>query len=188
MDTEFIKVFEPFSIIITTLNYKFKTNYKLSENDIENIRLLKIMIPIFNRIKNDKTVTLEQILNDDHQINTNVLPSAPTIRLPIDSDSDEYMFINNNSKNKSEEELETETSEDLEGDAQVETLTNESLNLLKFIRDNNWVQIDPVSDVEIEIEDDTEEGDDGEEDDEVVEKIPLSFNEDQEAPLLVSAN
>ena len=64
MDSEFIKVFEPFNIILTTLNYKIKTNSKLNHNDLENIALLKIIISQFFRIKNDVEIDLKTIINE----------------------------------------------------------------------------------------------------------------------------
>ena len=78
MNSEFIHMFDPFSIILTTLNYKFKTNAQLTQCDLENIKLLKIVIPIFNRVKNEEDLDLNQTYEK-------VIPSAPMLTIDTDS-------------------------------------------------------------------------------------------------------
>jgi hypothetical protein len=68
MDSEFIKLFDPFNIIATTLNYKLKTNSQFNKCDLKNMELLKLMIPIFNRMKNNEEIDLQTIVNQNRYI------------------------------------------------------------------------------------------------------------------------
>ena len=160
MDPEFINIFDTFNLNLVALNYKFKTNAKLNDNDKKNISLLKIIIPIFDRIKHDGDIDLNNIISEPVSTCSFKNEVAPFLQLRIDTDSDGYL-----NEFKSDEE----TSEDPTGDLQVNNLTEQSLKILKLIKNNNWAQIEVVSDIEIEIEDDGEES-------------------EETVPLLVTAN
>jgi hypothetical protein len=169
MNSEFIKLFDPFNIIATTLNYKLKTNTQFNQHDLKNVELLKLMIPIFNRMRNDEEIDLASIINQQSPKNR----TEPNLRLPIETDSDGYVTD------------ESETTEDIEGDLQVDALTNESLKSLTKLKNNNWAQVEVISDIEIEIE--GEDDDAGEEeDDDAYEEGDAEDMSNSTAPLLVS--
>lgn len=166
-DPDFVKKFNDFYLELTILNYKFRTKFQpFTEKERKSLSYLKLLIPIFDRLheKGDEleiTKILQQqdflsilshqspqpISNSVHQYPLPHYPSAPVIKLSIDTDSDGYNNIS---------EPEEESSEDQEGDNQVNKLTEASLTLLSNMQKNNWALIE--SDTEgHDIEDDEEE-------------------------------
>jgi hypothetical protein len=161
--------FNNFYIKLTLLNYKFRTNTPFSEEDLEDIKILNILINQFNRLKHEGiSLDVDTIIKNDSKVKFNNIsstqqPEPISIQMVDEIDSDS---INN-------QEEESETSEDPDGDLQVETLTKDSLKLVKIIRNNNYYQIEFTPDSNIEIEYDNEEEEDNS--DEQIETYPSLY-------------
>lgn len=189
---------------------KFKA---LNERQLKSIEYLKLLIPIFKRLQEEgDNLEINQVLQEqnfklqEHNFpdvpkttpsapqyspdmpyqqpsNTMYYPSAPVIRIPIDTDSDGY-------NNVSESE---ETSEDKEGDEKVNKLTDDVLELLSNIQKNSWAIVEPESD-NLEVNDNGDDGNSTEEDTEDAEdenefqELNVAKDEMDSVPLLVNAN
>ena len=142
MDQEFIKLFEPFSIDLTILNYKSKTGAKLNDQDQKKIEIMRLLIPIYNRmIEEGNTINIDDVVKKESVQQTT---HHQTINLQIDTDSDGYAC--NDDEND-------ETEEDEEGDNQINALTEKSLDMLNKLIEESWakVQNDDASDPDIDI-------------------------------------
>ncbi len=199
-DPEFVKKFDDLYLELTILNYKFRTKFRpFTEKERKSLSYLKLLIPIFKRLQEEgdeleitkilqehdfPSVPSHQTLqpvsdNSVYQYPPSHYPSAPVIRLPIDTDSDGY-------NNISEPE---ESSEDPEGDIQVNTLTEASLTLLSNIQKNNWALVESdVEEHEVEDDDEEDEYEDEEEEEDNNNKCENTFSELEAVPMLVHAN
>lgn len=195
-DQEFVKKFDDFYLELTTLNYILRTKFKaFNERQLKSIEHLKLLIPIFKRLQEEgDSLELNQILQEQtfpevpkttpsapQESQYSYYPSAPVIRMPIDTDSDGY-------NNVSEYE---DTSEDQEGDEKVNNLTEGVLEVLSNIQKNNWAVVEPVSDnLEVNDNDKAEESSEGDTEDTENEFKELEVLKDEldSAPLLVNAN
>jgi hypothetical protein len=184
-DPDFVKNFDDLYLELTILNYKHRSNIKqFSEKELKTITHLKLLMPILKRLRDqgsdldintllDKTTdsptcgTVPEIV-----FNPDYFPSAPVLKLPIDTDSDEYTKINL----AIEQEPEEETSEDLEGDLQVNKLTDITLELLSNIKKNNWTLVENKNNDVVEDDDNDDEEEDEEE--EEIEEYQEEYGED----------
>ena len=148
MDEELKRSFHDFYLKLSLLNYKLKTGTKLDENYENQFNIMKHIIPVFNRLLTEKSLTLNSLLNKDikeEQNNDESYKNKSTEEVNLYSYSvDLFKKINS----KSEEVDDDEDSVDEEGDNQVENLTNRSLERLEIIKKDKWIIIEVESDSE----------------------------------------
>ncbi|ARF11408.1 hypothetical protein Klosneuvirus_1_265 [Klosneuvirus KNV1] len=122
MDRTFEDSFNKFFLKIVVLNYKNRESLPYTKEDQRIMRLLNILIPIYNRLESNDSISLED------------LESSSTIPIPIIKT--ELDTVEKQNLSDSEDEV------DLVGDQQIEKLTEESLKLLQEIRTNGWVNVE----------------------------------------------
>jgi hypothetical protein len=132
-------------------NIKLKPEYEKLE------RCIKIMLPIFDRIMDNDKVSIDNvpITNSANTIST------PTIKVENLSEFEDYPFVNTSTTPIVQTTTGSDSSDDEdvideEGDAQVEEITKQSLELLHKIRNNGWILIE--NDNEYDVESDETDG------------------------------
>jgi len=175
MSANFEKSFEDFFLKLTVLNYKLLAKAKI-EGEWEIYKnSIEVLIPIFNRITTDKTLSLKDVVEsketkqfDIPVITVEEYPFAPTttaivaVSPAIQSD--------NKLETKSNDES-PEDEPDIEGDQQVEELNNLSLKNLEEYKKYNLLLVEEEESEEISSEHtDDENGEDGEDDIDDVDK------------------
>lgn len=123
MDKTFEDSFNKFFLKLVVLNYKFRESLPYTKEDQRTMRLLNILIPIYNRLETDNSISLEDLESSTISI--------PTIKTDLDP-------VEKQSQNQSDSEDES----DPEGDQQIVKLTEESLKLLHEIRTKSWVNVE----------------------------------------------
>lgn len=126
MDKTFEDLFNNFFLKIVLLNYKYRESIPYSKEDQKTLKILNVLIPIYNRLEKDDSAGLEEV-DAINTINNNY--NLDPVEIQNDSDSED----------------------DLEGDQQVKNLTENSLLILNTIRKNNWITIE-TDDSDIELE------------------------------------
>lgn len=120
MDEHFFEnVFTPFFIQSASINIKIMKKLELSDKQKRFCKAIKHILPIFNKLNDDETITISNVMDDNQDHNNN-------------SDSDNSNNISSSSES-SEEEL------DEEGDKLVDTLTYTSIQKYKTIKSKKWV-------------------------------------------------
>ena len=115
MEDEFYeKQFNPFFLQLCIINVKTIMQKQLTKDQIKFCADLKYIIPIFNRLNEDKMTTIEQIMNDG---------------------------MRNKVQPEKKEDVNEEKPEeiDLDGDKLVEDWTTNSLKMLNDIKKNKWM-------------------------------------------------
>jgi len=163
--TEKAKEFEDFFLKLVVLNYKIVSGIELDKKSNNLKDTIFTIIPIFNRILSEKTLSLENVINDDD------CPPGINIREGyIDSVYDhEYPFVNNGSHNTTTANIDSSTQLitfandtdknstqieanevieviDVEGDRQVEELHKKSLEKLDEYIKNNMILVEEDTD------------------------------------------
>ena len=122
MDRTFEDSFNKFFLKIVVLNYKNRESLPYTKEDQRIMRLLNILIPIYNRLESNDSISLEDLES------SSIIP-IPIIKTELDT-------VEKQNLSDSEDEV------DLVGDQQIEKLTEESLKLLQEIRTNGWVNVE----------------------------------------------
>src|SRR3990172_4862943 len=63
MDKSFEDSFNSFYLKLTLLNYRHRTKLEFSPEQVNTLKLLKLIIPIFNRLEKNNTITIEDVKN-----------------------------------------------------------------------------------------------------------------------------
>lgn len=116
-------LFNSFFLKLVKINYKQKEGIKISDEDTKIINILKILIPIFNRIEKDGNIDLDDITENNKSVSS------------TKTELDGYY--------KSSESTDSEDEPDPVGDQQIKELTLYSLGKLNQIRTNGWVIVEP---------------------------------------------
>ena len=120
MDEHFFEnVFTPFFIQSASINIKIMKKLELSDKQKRFCKAIKHILPIFNKLNDDETLTISNVMDDNQDHNNN-----------LDSDNSNNII---SSSESSEEEL------DEEGDKLVEDLTDTSIKKYKTIKSKKWV-------------------------------------------------
>ena len=131
-------MFNSFYLKLTLLNYRYRSKLDFTPDQLNTLKLLKLIIPIFNRLEENDTLTIDDVKNFKPN-ESETIPSVVTT-------------IHNNSLKEQETSTEDDV-EDPEGDKQIEELTKKALEQLETIRNRGWILVQ-LSD------DDNEEGED----------------------------
>lgn len=126
MDKTFEDSFNKFFVKLVVLNYKLKEEIAYTKEDEQILRLLNVLIPIYNRLETNDNISLEDV-------DTTTTTSVSTVKVELD-------LIEQKNQSDSEDE------DDPIGDQQIKKLTEESLKILHDIRTNAWVNIESESD------------------------------------------
>jgi len=135
MDRTFEDSFNKFFLKLVVLNYKYRESLPYTKEDQRIMRLLNIMIPIYNRLESNDSISLE-----DLESSSTIPIQTPTIKTELDT-------VEKKNQSDSEDEV------DLVGDQQIEKLTEESLKLLHEIRTNGWVNVESENEEDDDVSD-----------------------------------
>jgi hypothetical protein len=126
MDKTFEESFNNFFLKLVVLNYKHREGLPHTKEDQRMMRLLNILIPIYNRLEENESISLEDLEVKATTFNPSTKPELDSVEKHNQSDS--------------------EDEPDPVGDQQIEKLTEESLKILHDIRTNGWVNVESDSD------------------------------------------
>ena len=141
MDRSFEDLFNGFYLKLTLLNYRFRSKLDFLPSDLNIIKHLKILIPIFNRLDEKDDLTIDDVKNFTSKEEKERKKS-----------SDDYPFVDtiqNNSLKEQNTSNEEYDEEDPEGDKQIEELTKKSLAQLEAIKNRGWIIIEIADETEI---------------------------------------
>ena len=170
MDKTFEELFQPFFLKMAVLNYKILAKTPFNEEYQKIKRHLEVLIPIYDRLLEDKSISLTDILTNKGA--TQVNASAPEITIEnlgdypfisADSDTDIYTTAPLLQSSETSTTNSTTTVEvdviDVEGDSLVKELHNKSLEVFKKLQEVNWVVIQEEDDNTDELVSDNDEED-----------------------------
>lgn len=165
MNNEFERLFNDFYVKMTILNYKLKTNTNLSDEDRNVIDKLKLLIPIYNRVSKDDSLTIDKVITTE---NSSVHDKDINISTYPFDNSDGYSTATTGSLDSDSEEA------DVEGNKQVDDITEKSLILLQSIKDSTWAFVENEESVDESVDESIDESTD----ESVDESIDESVDED----------
>lgn len=169
MDKTFEELFQPFFLKMAVLNYKILAKTPFNEEYQQIKKHLEVLIPIYNRLLEGKSMSLNEIT-----VNKTTTGTAPEITIEnlddypfvsADSDTDIYtsttstvpiLQINDQANNKTTSNDEPDVV-DVEGDALVKELNKKSLELFKKLQESNWVLVEEEEDNTDDLVSDDEE-------------------------------
>src|SRR3990170_401410 len=124
MDKSFEDSFNSFYLKLTLLNYRHRTKLEFSPEQVNTVKLLKLIIPIFNRLEKNNTITIEDVKNFNPD-ESGIFQSSGTT-------------IQNNSNKKQIDELTKKAI------AQIEIIRNKNWIVIQLSDDENTVNEDEV--------------------------------------------
>ena len=164
MCDNFEESFRDFFLKLTVLNYKVSMKIELNDEWQNVKKAMDIIIPIFNRVTTEKTLSLENAIN-----NTINVKDIKDIKDTKDTnyENDEYLFVNTNNTTHTitPKVIDNEPDEpDIEGDKLVEELNAKSLVKLEEYRKNNIFLVEEEDSTEVSSENDDNDDNDGNDD------------------------